>query len=60
MGFLLTLFSINLATAQFSTLGSWVAWLLLPGPVLGLIGLSPLLRAPTADGDALLAAEADE
>jgi MFS family permease len=44
IGFFITLFSINIATAAWQGLGPHVAWILLPGPVLGLWGLSPLLR----------------
>jgi MFS family permease len=44
IGFALTVPSIALATAWFPSWGPKVAWLLLPGPVLGLIGLYPLWR----------------
>lgn len=44
IGFAITMVSIQLGTHWIGTLGSDVAWLLLPGPILGLIGLAPLWR----------------
>lgn len=44
IGFAITTVAIALATAWLSILGPYVAFLLLPGPLLGLIGLAPLLR----------------
>ena len=44
VGFAITTLAIALATQWLSVLGPYVAFLLLPGPVLGLIGLAPLLR----------------
>jgi MFS family permease len=44
LGFAITMVSIQLGTRLVSDLGSHVAWLLLPGPLLGLLGLMPLWR----------------
>ncbi len=44
LGFALTMVSIQLATAWVDTWGAAIAWLLLPGPLLGLWGLAPLWR----------------
>lgn len=40
IGFALTIVSIALITSLFASLGASVAWLLIPGPVLGLLGFS--------------------
>lgn len=44
VGFLLTTFSITIATTAVASLGSKVAWLLLPGPIAGLLGMHGLVR----------------
>jgi len=44
IGFAITLVSIQLGTALVESWGRHVAWLLLPGPLLGLWGLWPLWR----------------
>ncbi|RDU94711.1 MFS transporter [Trinickia dinghuensis] len=44
IGFAITVVSISAATMLFEHVGLDVAWLLLPGPVLGLIGFAPALR----------------
>jgi MFS family permease len=47
IGFGITIASITLATAVVDRIGAGVGWLLLPGPVLGLLALVPLLRRPS-------------
>lgn len=44
VGFAITIVSIAVATSLFSRLQLNVAWVLLPGPVLGLIGFYPLIE----------------
>ena len=46
IGFAITMLSIQLGTAWIGAWGTSIAWLLLPGPLLGLLGLYPLWRAP--------------
>ena len=48
VGFAITMFSIYLGTAWVGAWGMDIAWLLLPGPVLGLVGLFPLWRRAVA------------
>jgi Major Facilitator Superfamily len=43
IGFAITLVSINIATAEIGAWGAKVAWLLVPGPLLGLAAMTPLL-----------------
>ncbi|MDD5295746.1 MAG: MFS transporter [Rhodocyclaceae bacterium] len=45
LGFAITMISIHLGTAWVSGWGANIAWLLLPGPLLGLVGLYPLWRS---------------
>lgn len=46
IGFAITMLSIHLGTAWIGEWGTHIAWLLLPGPLLGLLGLYPLWRRP--------------
>ena len=48
LGFAVTMVSIAWGTSVVADWGAKVAWLLLPGPVLGVIALLPLLRKPSA------------
>jgi len=45
IGFAITMISIQLGSAWIAGWGTQIAWLLLPGPLLGLLGLYPLWRA---------------
>jgi len=49
LGFALTVLSIFMVTKAYPLLGDKVAWLLLPGPVLGLAALRPLLARSPVD-----------
>lgn len=44
LGFAITMISIQLSTRWVGSWGNEIAWLLLPGPILGLLGLLPLWR----------------
>ncbi|MCF8483422.1 MAG: MFS transporter [Rhodospirillum sp.] len=44
IGFIITVVAIAVTTALVSSLGASVAWVLLPGPILGLIGCYPLWK----------------
>ncbi|HKD86597.1 MAG TPA: MFS transporter [Terriglobales bacterium] len=49
VGFAITIASIALATSLYSRLGLNIGWVLLPGPVLGLIGFYPAWGKPRRD-----------
>ena len=44
IGFGITLISIEMAASLIATMGAQSVWLLVPGPVLGLMAIRPLLR----------------
>jgi len=44
VGFLITVFAIELTASWWQTLGNGVTWLLVIGPIMGLIGMRALLR----------------
>ncbi|WP_230970119.1 MFS transporter [Nitrogeniibacter aestuarii] len=46
LGFAVTMVSIAWGTSVVEAWGAKVAWLLLPGPVLGVVAMLPLLRRP--------------
>lgn len=50
IGFAITLVAIGISTAALDYLGAYVAWLLLPGPVLGLLAMRRLLVVPPVSG----------
>ena len=50
IGFGITMVSIQLGTRWIGDWGSHIAWLLLPGPLLGLLGLMPLWRPRPGQG----------
>ena len=46
IGFALTTIAIVVATSAVGALGPHVAWLLAPGPIIGLVAMRRLLTAP--------------
>ena len=46
VGFAITLVSIDLATTHIGALGAYSSWMLVPGPVLGLLAMRALLSPP--------------
>ncbi len=44
VGFFISVISITIASASFTSLGAHTSWILLPGPILGLLGFMPLIR----------------
>jgi MFS family permease len=44
IGFFITVVAIFVVSAAWETLDARIAWILLPGPILGLLGLMPLVR----------------
>jgi MFS family permease len=50
IGFAISMVSIQIGTSVIESWGNYVTWLLLPGPILGLLGFLPLLRKRVAIG----------
>ena len=50
VGFAITIVAIELTTSQWEAVRSHVAWILLPGPLLGLVAMRPMWRAERATG----------
>ena len=49
IGFFITVVAIAVVSAYWDALDARIAWILLPGPVLGLLGIAPLaLRRDTS------------
>ena len=46
IGFFITVVAIFVVSGAWDRLGVHIAWILLPGPVLGLIGIAPLALRP--------------
>jgi MFS family permease len=44
IGFFISVISITIASASLASLGAHTSWILLPGPILGLLGFMPLIR----------------
>ncbi len=44
VGFFVSVISITVASVSFTSLGAHTSWILLPGPIIGLIALFPLVR----------------
>jgi hypothetical protein len=47
VGFAVTVVAIQLTAGVWPALGPWVGWVLLPGPVVGLLALVLLRKGPT-------------
>jgi hypothetical protein len=56
VGFAITIASIALATSIYGRLGFAIGWILLPGPLLGLLGFYPAWAASRKSSPAELSA----
>jgi predicted MFS family arabinose efflux permease len=52
IGFLISVVSIQITSAAWPWLGPWIGWVLLPGPLFGLLAVRPLVKRTSA-ADAL-------